>query len=365
MKIGWPLVSSPLWSLLPSVFRAYLICCAGIALPSAAAPFAYITNQGSHDVSVIDLATQAVVATVPVGRSPAGVVASSLAGRVYVSNPDSKTISVIDMRSQTVVDTLPAGDGPVGVDVSADGTQLLVADWFSQKLLVYALNPLNPQVPSTNTKAPTPYTSIPVGRKPAGVAVQELPSGAKLAWVAERDDDSVAVVDLAQAKVRARVKVGSHPFAVLLDAARQRLYVLNVQSDDVSVVDTRDPDHPQVLATVKVGKAPYGAALAARGSLLYVTNQHEDSVSVIDANSLRVLRTLTGFAYPEGIAAEGEQVYVVNWMDDNVAVLDAASGRPLHTISTGRNSRGFGAFIGAPMPQLQTRLQTPSTRAGK
>ncbi|HWT21463.1 MAG TPA: hypothetical protein VN280_21400, partial [Variovorax sp.] len=37
-----------------------------------ASPFAYITNQGSHDVSVIDLASQQVVATVPVGRSPAG-----------------------------------------------------------------------------------------------------------------------------------------------------------------------------------------------------------------------------------------------------------------------------------------------------
>jgi YVTN family beta-propeller protein len=114
-----------------------------------------------------------------------------------------------------------------------------------------------------------------------------------------------------------------------------------------------------------VGKAPYGAALAAGGSLLYVTNQHDDSVSVIDAHSLRVLRTLTGFGYPEGIAAEGDQVYVVNWMDDNVVVLDATTGEALRTISTGRNSRGFGAFIGAPLPQLQTRLQTHSTTTGK
>ena len=78
------------------------------SLPGAAAPFAYITNQGSHDVSVIDLAAQRVVATVPVGRAPAGVVAASRAGKVYVSNPDSRTISVIDMRTQSVVATLPA-----------------------------------------------------------------------------------------------------------------------------------------------------------------------------------------------------------------------------------------------------------------
>jgi YVTN family beta-propeller protein len=122
-----------------------------------------------------------------------------------------------------------------------------------------------------------------------------------------------------------------------------------VQSNDVSVVDLRDMRRPVVVATVKVGKAPYGAALAQGGALLYVTNQHEDTVSVIDTASLKVLRTLPGFGYPEGIAAHGDRVYVVNWMDDNVQVLDAASGQKLKTIATGQNSRGFGAFIGAPI----------------
>jgi YVTN family beta-propeller protein len=307
-----------------------------VGQPAHAAPFAYITNQGSHDVSVIDIATQAVVSTVPVGRSPAGVVASSRAGRVYVSNPDSKTISVIDMRQQAVVHTWPAGSGPVGLDVSDDARRLFAADWYSNRLLVYELG------------APDPAAhiiSIPVGRAPAGVAA--LPGG-HTALVAERDDDSVAVVDVATQRVRARLRVGTHPFALLHDARRERLYVLNVQSDDVSVLDIRNLDQPRLLATVKVGKAPYGAALAVGGTRLYVSNQHADTVSVIDADSLRVLQTLPGFAYPEGVSAHGNKVYVVNWMDDNVAVLDAATGAPLATISTGRNSRGFGAFIGAP-----------------
>ena len=103
-----------------------------------------------------------------------------------------------------------------------------------------------------------------------------------------------------------------------------------------------------VIATVKVGRAPYGAALAHGNTLLYVTNQHGNTVSVIDAETLQPLRTLEGFAYPEGIAAHGEHVYVVNWMDDCVSVLDAKSGRELDRIGTGLNSRGFGAFIGAP-----------------
>ena len=104
-----------------------------------------------------------------------------------------------------------------------------------------------------------------------------------------------------------------------------------------------------MIKTIKVGKAPYGAALADAGALLYVTNQHDDTVSVIDADTLVVVRTLTGFAYPEGVASYGDRVYVVNWMDDNVSVRMAKTGSPVGTIATGQNSRGFGAFIGAPL----------------
>jgi YVTN family beta-propeller protein len=299
-----------------------------------AAPFAYITNQGSHDVSVIDLATQQVITTVPVGRSPAGVVASSPAGKVFVSNPDSKSISVIDMRTQQVVATLPAGDGPVGIDASQDGTRLYAADWFKDRLLVF------------DTASGRPMATVAVGKAPAGVAANG--EDRNTVYVAERDDDSVALVDVATQQVRSRVRVGTHPFALLHDAPRRRLYALNVQSDDVSVIDTRSF---HVVKTIPVGKAPYGAALADGGALLYVTNQHADSVSVIDAETLQVQRTLDGFAYPEGVAAHADRVYVVNWMDDNVSVHDARSGKRLGTIATGQNSRGFGAFIGAPAPR--------------
>ncbi|OYU93501.1 MAG: hypothetical protein CFE45_20795 [Burkholderiales bacterium PBB5] len=303
------------------------LACAGMAL---AAPFAYITNQGSHDVSVIDLASLQTVATVPVGRSPAGVVAAGATGRVYVSNPDSRSISVIDMARQQVVATLPAGQGPVGIAASADGLSLFVADWFANQLLSYDLR--QPAQPPTATA---------VGQAPAGVAA----AGNGLAWVAERDDNRVALVDTRAQQVLARVAVGDHPFALLLDAPSQRLYVMNVNSNDVSVIDSRSH---QLLATVKVGRAPYGAALADGGRLLYVTNQHADSVSVIDTRTLQLRQTLEGFGYPEGIAAQGNRVYVVNWMDETLSVLDAASGRALAQIPTGRNPRGFGAFIGAP-----------------
>ena len=52
---------------------------------------AYITNYSDGTVSVIDTATNAVTATIPVGAGLYGVAASQ--NRVYITNPGSDSVS--------------------------------------------------------------------------------------------------------------------------------------------------------------------------------------------------------------------------------------------------------------------------------
>ncbi len=158
------------------------------------APFAYVTNQGSHDVTVVDLATRRAVATVPVAPAPAGVVAVGATGRVCVAHAEAKAIGVVDMRSQRVVETIEPGFGPLGIDATRDGRRVVATDWAGNRVVVIDVAyPARPVAP------------IPVGRYPAGIVVH--PDG-RTAFVAERDDDHVAVVDLDARRVRARVRVG-------------------------------------------------------------------------------------------------------------------------------------------------------------
>jgi len=63
-------------SMLRAVGSVLVLGLLGIALwamPAGAAPFAYVTDLGSSAVLVIDIATNTVVATVPVGSDPLGV----------------------------------------------------------------------------------------------------------------------------------------------------------------------------------------------------------------------------------------------------------------------------------------------------
>lgn len=128
-----PFLSLPV--VFPTRRMTALLALLMLSSASPAAPYAYITNQGDHSVSVIDLANDRVTATIPVARSPAGVVAVGRVGKVFVTAPDSNAVSVIDMRTQRVIDTLPAGQGAVGIDASADGRHIYVADWFGRHLL--------------------------------------------------------------------------------------------------------------------------------------------------------------------------------------------------------------------------------------
>ncbi|WP_234406115.1 hypothetical protein [Methylobacillus glycogenes] len=77
-----------------------------VAFTPAMADQAYITNQGDNTVSVIDLDTLQVTATIAVGKSPVGVATSAKLGKVYISNVDSHSVSVIDSQQLQVTDTI-------------------------------------------------------------------------------------------------------------------------------------------------------------------------------------------------------------------------------------------------------------------
>ena len=82
-----------------------------------AAPFAYITNLGSNNVSVINTTTNNVTATEPVGIDPNGVAITPDGSKVYVAKNGheyvpGKTVSEIDTITNNVTATVNLGIAP-------------------------------------------------------------------------------------------------------------------------------------------------------------------------------------------------------------------------------------------------------------
>ena len=222
----------------------------------------YVPNEFDNTISVVDSASNTVVATIPVGTGPGGIAITPDGTRAYVVDELDQSalgfaiVSVIDTASKTVVATIPVGDSPIGVAITPDGTH------------AYVTNGADGTVSVIDTASKTVVATISVGSTPSGIAI--TPDGTR-AYVTNEFDNTVSLIDTASRKVVATIPVGAQPFnvAITLDESRTNerddrrhdplAYVTNSSSNTVSVIDTANN---RVVATIRVGNFPFAVAFA-------------------------------------------------------------------------------------------------------
>jgi YVTN family beta-propeller protein len=83
---------------------------------------AYVANQGSKDspsnsVSVVDLTSRMVTATIQTGKGAHGLVTSGDGKRLYVTNMFENTVTVIDVAENKAIATIEVGEIPNGISI--------------------------------------------------------------------------------------------------------------------------------------------------------------------------------------------------------------------------------------------------------
>src|SRR5258708_26461013 len=86
-----------------------------------AAPFAYVPNERSGTVSVIDTASDQVVATIKTAGKPRGIAAAPDGRRLYVSDQPSGSRVVVDLPAPQASERVPVGKSPEGLRRSGHG----------------------------------------------------------------------------------------------------------------------------------------------------------------------------------------------------------------------------------------------------
>jgi len=310
---------------------AFLLLWSGISL---AAPFAYITNLDANSVSVIDIASNTVVATIPVGSQPAGVAVNSTGARVYIANLDS--VSVIDGASKSVIATVPVGVALFGVAVNPAGTRVYAADQGSDSVAV---------IDAVNN---TTVTSVPVGAAPGGVVVN--PEGTRV-YVTNTGGTSVSVIDAATNKEIEKIQVAPRPAFAAINPAGTRLYVTHYVDNPndplavgLSVIDTASNTK---IADIPLGlDSGEGVAVNPAGTLVYVTAAR-GGVVVVDANTNAVLDVLPAAGRLAGISLDpaGTRIYAVDSVDNQVIAIDINSGAVIKRVGVGLFPTAYGQFI--------------------
>jgi YVTN family beta-propeller protein len=250
-------------------------------------PLAYVTNAADFTVSVIDTASNTVVATIPVGSFPNGVAITLDGTQAYVTNQLDDSVSVIDTASNTVVATIsgfPEFVLPIGVAITPDATHPYERDDRRHQSFAYVTNNV-PDIGGSNFPAST-----------------------------------VSVIDTANNKLVATIPVGQYPNGVAITSDGTRAYVANnaIPTDgsinSAGVVSVIDTARNKVVATIPVGGGPVGVAITSGGNdpserddrshqpLAYVTNSVDNTVSVIDTASNKVVATIPVGAGPFAVA---------------------------------------------------------------
>lgn len=165
----------------------------------AASTTAFITQQGSNQISAIDLATQKIKWTMPVGKLPAGIAMTADDNYLLVGIMGSDYVEVIDWKNQKTVKRIKTGEGAHNFRAAGDGRY------------VYVSNRVSSTISIVDQKTLTNVGTIAV---PGGPDCMELSADGKTLWTTLRWIRQVAVIDVASKKVMKTIAVGRSPHGI-------------------------------------------------------------------------------------------------------------------------------------------------------
>ncbi|WP_050467151.1 YncE family protein [Herbaspirillum chlorophenolicum] len=171
-----------------------------IAFDSASTT-AFITQQGSDEISAIDLATQQVKWTLPVGKLPAGIMMTPDNKYLLVGIMGSDYVQVIDWRTQKLVKQIKTGAGAHNFRAQGDKRFVYVSNRVSNTINVVDMQTLE---------------NVGTIKVPGGPDCMEVTDDGKTMWVTLRWIKKVAVIDLASRSVTKVIPVGRSPHGIYL-----------------------------------------------------------------------------------------------------------------------------------------------------
>ncbi len=254
---------------------------------------------------------------------------------IVLSGWREQGVQIVDLKSRQVVQTLIQPAAFFGIGFSRDGRELFVSGGNDDTIFCYSWRDGTAALERKIMLAEK--SAKPGSRYPAGLAVSRI---GNYLYVAENMADSLAVVDLANAKVVQRFPTDHYPYAV--EAAQNgKVYVSAWAADTVAEFQTKPEGLLTPLGKLKVGPRPSVLLSNRTGSRLFAALAGTDEIAVIDTARGTILRYLSDAA-PAG-PAEGStpnalalshdesQLFVAEADNNAVAVFDVSeklSGTP-------------------------------------
>jgi|TARA_R100000750_G_scaffold30200_3_gene19226 YVTN family beta-propeller protein len=219
---------------------------------------------------------------------PQGIAVNPANGLTYVANQLSNNVSVIDIAGQLV--------------------QLV-------ELQASVLGFNSPVAVAVNTNS----SSVHYGK----------------VYVAGSVTDTVSVIDLSL-NVTNTIATGVRPVDLAFNPVNNQLYVVNLFSDNLTVIDT---DTENVSTTLGVGTDPLGVGIHPINGEIYVANSSDNTVSIWDAanNLINTLAAVGTTPVSVTYHPVNDEMYVVCSQSNELFPIEGSTHNLLPSIATGNS----------------------------
>lgn len=295
--------------------------------------YAYVFDDETGKVSVIDTNTQTVTATRDVQLRIRWFSSRFFDGeRVWAVDGDMKKAEVVvfDPRTFDTLERIPFGKGPsFGVELTPDYQFAIAAAAGSDEVVVI------------DARTYEIVRRIPVGNFPCDVT---LSADGLIAFEPDRDQDTMSAVDWKSGKVvkTVRFESGAKPHMLTLSPDGKSLWVQEREASQISVLDTRSFER---LSRLPVGKMPATNEFSPTGPYTVTTHIGDNVIKVFNSNNFTEIKQITVGKSPVNSAftPDGRTVYVTNRMSGTVSVIDTEGWTVVKTVEVG--AEPFGIYL--------------------
>jgi YVTN family beta-propeller protein len=263
--------------------------------------------------------------TLPLGNNTQGMATDPVAGTLYVTNFDDGTVTIVDIKTLTVQSTEQVGSNPRRIIIDAAHHR----GW--------AVRSTTPgRLITGETMGEDVFPNIAVGDNPRTIGANFLVGRV---YVTNVDSRTVSVVDTTTNKVIATLPVGAGAGSPVANLPLRKVYVANSTDGTVSVID----DATLTVKHVAVGAGPQYGAVDGQHAKVYVNNVTDKTISVIDSTTDKVIKTIPSGAGTTAnfgaVSPVYRRYYLPNQLDGTLTIVDTDTDTVTRTLTVDSSPR--------------------------
>ncbi len=287
--------------------------------------YAFVANEDSHSIAVIDMAAFSTVRHIALNAAPTAIASHPDKPLIYILTPANGTVHEIDIASMAVTRHVQVAPAALAMRLDPNLSSIWVLCHTSRKVVQVSLGTFRVG------------RQIPLPHEPTDFDLSEYTN---LCAVAFGTLGSVSLIDLKSDQVQQPVHLSTALGAIRFRSDGKALIVADLGNRMLSFLQTPGG---RIMSQLPLAVRPDQLCFDATRGQLFITGEGRDAVVVVYPYKLEVTETVLAGRAPGGMGASTSYLFIANPLSGDVSILNIQS-RKIVAIAPVGVDPGFVTF---------------------